>query len=55
VDDCDEFLVAVPVTPGELDEVCGSTDDCTERVVPIPDLVCDGNGVAVEERLDRPK
>jgi hypothetical protein len=28
VDDCDEFLVAVPVTPGELDEVCGSSDDC---------------------------
>jgi hypothetical protein len=28
VDDCDEFLVAVPVTRVGLDEVCGSSNDC---------------------------
>ena len=54
VDDCDEFLVAVPVTPGELDEVCGSSNDRHRALRAHPDLVRDGNGVAVEERLDRP-
>jgi hypothetical protein len=27
LDDYDELVAAVPMTPGELDEVCGSSDD----------------------------
>ena len=53
--DCDEFLVAVPVTPGELDEVCGSSNDCapSDRANPRPRTR--RKRCRSEERFDRPK
>ena len=42
-------------TPGELDGVCGSSDDCAPSASCRPLTSYATEGVAVEERLDRPE